>query len=61
MNVKQREQITRKVEENAEYIEESLNNYLIENILSQIEGVATNDLNALSQAKVTFLKLMVGD
>jgi len=58
---KQREEIIKLVGESIENIEESLNNYLEENILTQIDGLEPNDLNALSQARNTFLKHITGE
>jgi hypothetical protein len=60
MNEKQREQIKKMVEDKIEFIESHLNDYLIDNVLTQIEGVELTDLNALDQAQNTFLKLMTG-
>lgn len=61
MNEEQRQQITNLILANAEYIENSLNNYLIENILTQIPGLQTSDLNALAQASETFMKWIDGE
>jgi len=61
MNEKQRGEIIKSVIKNMDLIETNLNNYLRENILTQIDGLSSNDLNALSQAQRTFYTMMTGE
>lgn len=60
MNEQEKEQIINLVGKTSGDIEIHLNNYLRENILKEL-GIPTTDLNALSQAQYTFLKIMTGD
>jgi hypothetical protein len=61
MNEQQREEIKKNVTENIDHIEQSLLDYLRENILTQIEGIEPSDLNAVDQALNTTLRLLTGD